>query len=209
MVWINVGSASGGPGDTVTIDISLQAFGAEVAATANDISFGLGVLSLDPPDCRVNPTIGKSLVASVVWESAYGKELRFFVRSNRDASAIPDGTLYTCTVHIAPSAWPGSYLLWNSGPTAFGPDAQALLTAGGDGRVTVSLVPLPCVGDCDGDGTVTIEEILGMVDAALGNAPATDCGTGGNEQITVTEILTAVNNALNGCPWGGDEGGAS
>jgi hypothetical protein len=201
MVYINVGSASGGPGDTVTITVSLQASGAEVAATANDISFDSSALSLDPSNCRVNPTIDKWLIASLVWDSAYEKDMRFFVRSNRDSAPVPDGTLYSCTVRIAPSAWPGSYLLWNYGPTAFGPDGQALETAGASGLVTVSLVPLPCVGDCNGDGTVTIDEILSMVDAALGDAPATDCGTGGNEQITVAEILTAVNNALNGCPW--------
>ena len=200
MVYINVGSASGGPGDTVRIAVSLQASGAEVAATANDISFDLGVLSLDPAHCQVSPALDKSLVASVVWDSAYTREMRFFVRSNRDAAPIPDGILYTCTVRIAPSAWPGSYVLWNSGSTAFGPDAQPLWTAGASGLVTVSLVPLTCVGDCNGDGSVTVDEILSMVEAALGNAPATDCRTGGNEQITVAEILTAVNNALNGCP---------
>jgi len=200
IVHINVGSANGGPGDTVRIAVSLQASGAEVAATANDISFDLGVLSLDPAHCQVSPALDKSLVASVVWDSAYTREMRFFVRSNRDAAPIPDGILYTCTVRIAPSAWPGSYLLWNSGSTAFGPDAQPLWTTGASGLVTVSLVPLTCVGDCNGDGSVTVDEILSMVDAALNNAPARDCGTGGNEQITVASILTAVNNALNGCP---------
>jgi hypothetical protein len=203
MVYINVGSARGGPGDTVTIAVSLQASGAEVAATASDISFDRGILNLDPSDCQVNPMIDKWLVASVLWDSAWAKEMRFFVRSNRDAAPIPDGVLYTCTVHIAPSAWPGSYLLGNSGPTAFGPDGQPLQTQGWTGMVTVSLVPVNCVGDCGTDGSVTVGDILEMVNVALGNRPMAACQAGdadGDGAISVDEILTAVSHALNGCP---------
>lgn len=59
-----------------------------------------------------------------------------------------------------------------------------------------------CVGDCDNDGHVTVNEILTMVDVALGNASLSACGAGdanGDSQITIDEILAAVNNALNGC----------
>jgi len=41
-----------------------------------------------------------------------------------------------------------------------------------------------------------------MVNIALGNAPISDCLPGDanqDGQVTVDEILTAVNNALNGC----------
>jgi hypothetical protein len=50
---------------------------------------------------------------------------------------------------------------------------------------------------------VTVDEILTMVNIALGNEPLSDCGAGdgnGDHQITVDEILTAVNYALSGCP---------
>jgi hypothetical protein len=42
-----------------------------------------------------------------------------------------------------------------------------------------------------------------MINIALGNTPVGNCLAGdanGDRQITVDEILTAVNNALNGCP---------
>jgi hypothetical protein len=61
---------------------------------------------------------------------------------------------------------------------------------------------VPCAGDCDGDGFVTIDEILTAVNIALGNSQISDClpsDTNGDGRITVDEILTAVNNALNGC----------
>ncbi|MFI5395793.1 MAG: plastocyanin/azurin family copper-binding protein [Candidatus Binatia bacterium] len=63
--------------------------------------------------------------------------------------------------------------------------------------------PTPvCVGDCNGNGQVTVDEILTMVNIALGNAQITACEAGDanhDGHITVDEILTAVNNALNGC----------
>jgi hypothetical protein len=67
---------------------------------------------------------------------------------------------------------------------------------------TATPTPLPCVGDCNGDMVVTVDELLTMVNIALGNANVSACTAGdanGNGQITVDEILTAVNNALNGC----------
>ena len=63
--------------------------------------------------------------------------------------------------------------------------------------------PLACVGDCDRGGSVTVNEIIAMVNIALGNAPASNCAAGdanGDGQVTVNEIVRAVSNALNGCP---------
>jgi hypothetical protein len=70
------------------------------------------------------------------------------------------------------------------------------------GDPTLTANPI-CTGDCNGDGAVTVDEILTMVNIALGNADVGDClaaDVNGNGQITIDEILTAVNNALNGCP---------
>ncbi len=52
---------------------------------------------------------------------------------------------------------------------------------------------------------VTVDEVLLMVNAALGNVEMSECENGdGNDDglITVDEILLAVNNALNGCSGG-------
>ncbi len=62
--------------------------------------------------------------------------------------------------------------------------------------------PVACVGDCSRDGTVTVDELLTMVNIALGNAldsacPAGDADNSGD--ISVNEIVAAVNNALNSC----------
>lgn len=78
------------------------------------------------------------------------------------------------------------------------------------------LPPTACPGDCRGDGSVTVDEIVTMVHiAVLGVQP--DCPTACGEpaatcstcaagdvikdcEITVDEIVRAVNSALNGCP---------
>jgi hypothetical protein len=64
------------------------------------------------------------------------------------------------------------------------------------------MVQAICTGSCNGDGEVTINELLIMVNIALGTASLSDCEPGDANQdgeITVNEILVAVNNALNGC----------
>lgn len=60
-----------------------------------------------------------------------------------------------------------------------------------------------CVGDCDGSGSVTVDEIVTMVNIALGQTSVDACPAAdpsGDGAVTVDEILQAVNNALNGCP---------
>jgi hypothetical protein len=47
-----------------------------------------------------------------------------------------------------------------------------------------------------------VSDILTMINIALGNANIATCFAGdanGDGQITIDEVLTAVNNALNGC----------
>src|SRR5262249_48482890 len=63
--------------------------------------------------------------------------------------------------------------------------------------------PAPWGGDCPGEGRVRADELIPMVNIALGLAPVSDCPAGDanhDGQITVDEILQAVTNALNGCP---------
>ena len=68
--------------------------------------------------------------------------------------------------------------------------------------VTPTTPPAACVGDCDGSGEVTINELITMVNIALGSAPVSNCPAGdpsGNGEITIEELIVAVNNALDGC----------
>ena len=56
-----------------------------------------------------------------------------------------------------------------------------------------------CVGDCNSDGRVAVNEIVTMVNIGLGNTDASSCTRGdsdANGAITVNEIVAAVASAL-------------
>ena len=59
-----------------------------------------------------------------------------------------------------------------------------------------------CAGDCNGDGHVTVDEIITMANIALGKPVAGGCTAGdpnGDRKCTIDEIVAAVNNALSSC----------
>lgn len=84
---------------------------------------------------------------------------------------------------------------------------EALETATPTPSPTATPTPTPtpviCVGDCDGSGEVTVNELITMVNIALGTAPLSACPVGdadGSGDITVNEIVQAVGFALTRCP---------
>ncbi|MBI4518239.1 MAG: hypothetical protein HY699_20760 [Deltaproteobacteria bacterium] len=59
-----------------------------------------------------------------------------------------------------------------------------------------------CIGDCDDDLQVTVDELVKGVNIALGNATLADCpsfDSSADGEVTVDELVQAVNAALNGC----------
>ena len=70
-----------------------------------------------------------------------------------------------------------------------------LLLLPAPGRASVPF----CIGDCDGEGMVTIDDLVLGVSVVAGNAPASACGAvlcmhPGDPQIAC--LVIAVNNAL-------------
>ena len=61
----------------------------------------------------------------------------------------------------------------------------------------------PCAGDCNDDHAATIDELVLLVNIALGAATVDACPTadvGPDGQITIDQVLAAADNVLNGCP---------
>jgi hypothetical protein len=88
------------------------------------------------------------------------------------------------------------YMGWRAGTLAVG-CALAALLASGPARAQT------CVGDCNGDGMVAINELIIGVNIALGSQPVTACESfdvNGDGMVTINELIQGVNNALNGCP---------
>jgi hypothetical protein len=57
-----------------------------------------------------------------------------------------------------------------------------------------------CPGDCNGDGNVSIAELVRGVVGALGGAGCEAFDRNGDGTIAVNELIVAVNAALHGCP---------
>jgi hypothetical protein len=77
------------------------------------------------------------------------------------------------------------------------------LTAFTHGRSAFELSLNRCVGDCNGDGTITVNEIININNIALGSSalcrcPIVDANRDGI--LTVNEQQQAINNYNNGCP---------
>lgn len=67
---------------------------------------------------------------------------------------------------------------------------------------TVTATPTPCAGDCDGDGAVSVAELVRGVNILLGSLRVSRCVAldfGHDGRVSVDELVKAVNGALKGC----------
>lgn len=121
------------------------------------------------------------------------------------ATPTPTGTsteppVPTPTFTHAATVTPSLTHTWTATSTATPtdtPSPRGSPTTGATATPTVG-----CVGDCDGDGRVTVDELIKGVNIALGAAPLTTCpafDANDSQTVTVDELVTAVNLALNGC----------
>jgi hypothetical protein len=93
-------------------------------------------------------------------------------------------------------------------PTRTGTPTRTLTPSptlpGGSGTPTATRTPggPDCAGDCDGNGSVGINELIQGVNIALGNAAASTCTAfdlDGNGQVSINELIAGVNSAQGGC----------
>lgn len=81
------------------------------------------------------------------------------------------------------------------------PSATPSLTPTPSPIPTATLIP--CEGDCDASGEVSIAELVRIVQIGLGEQPAEACPAAdrdANRAISIAELIGAVNRALTGCP---------
>jgi hypothetical protein len=81
--------------------------------------------------------------------------------------------------------------------------ASATATASAtDTPSPVSTVLPACAGDCNGNRTVTVDELIVGVNMALGNTSADTCPAfdrNGDHTVSISELVAAVNAAQSGC----------
>jgi len=139
VVTIDVGSATGAPGSTVTFNVVLSTGGEQVGGTLNSVSF-------DPATpivaCTTNPGLTLSQCNALPQDCTPGvdcQEVRCFIAQLASPPPpIANGTLlYSCSVKVAPNATEGSYPLLCSGQSASDPDGHTLDVQCMDGQVQV------------------------------------------------------------------------
>lgn len=75
----------------------------------------------------------------------------------------------------------------------------AVVLAGLAGRAAAQPA---CIGDCDANKQVTVEELVRGVNIALGSQPVSSCTAfdrNTNDLVTIDELIAGVNSALQGC----------
>jgi hypothetical protein len=210
LVGIDIGTVHTGSGQHTSVAVQLDALtpsAPPVVGTQNDIAFDpttpIAAAGDGTPDCTVNPAIHKDATGflflppgCVAGVSCTG--VRAFVLAIDNTTPILDGSvLYRCAVQVGTSVAPGVYPLRNSNALASGPLGQAVVARGGDGFVQVG-----CAGDCDGNGQVTIFDLIRGINILLGTESLSACpafDTDGSGTVTVNEIIQAVATALRGC----------
>ncbi|MFQ5664852.1 MAG: hypothetical protein ACE5I7_00310 [Candidatus Binatia bacterium] len=103
---------------------------------------------------------------------------------------------FTFSAAIASSPTP----LPTSTPTP--PSSTATPTAVATATLTSTPGAVTCVGDCDGDNAVTVNELVTGVNIALGRLPLDTCerfDRNSDGQVTIDELIAGVGAALKGC----------
>jgi hypothetical protein len=205
-VRVEIADASGHRGDAVGLAITLHTGGNGVAGVDLTLcgeadAFIRSSANSDRPDCRVNPEIRKD---QTVFLFTAPNCMRAQVLSLVSSAAISDGSvLFTCNVQIEETAaveraYPLDCERSDVGDTI----GNLLPSACESGAITVVEGPR-CTGDCEGSGSVTINELISLVNISLQNAPLTACPAGdpnGDGGVTINELVQGVNNSLSGCP---------
>lgn len=158
-------------------------------------------------------TIGQpdsGYAASAGWRIAGG----FWSDLPGGETATPSPTMVLATPTSTPVDEPTVSPTPETGPTATPiatsaiPSATATPSPTGSPPISdetptpTATIPPLCVGDCDGDGRVSVDEILTMVNIALGTFSPAECAAAdgnGDGEVTVDEITRALDHALRGC----------
>ncbi len=174
----------------------------------NVVTFGV-----DPGEFETKVGVFKSTDAGATWSSGYGIGLPADSRLN---ALVVDPHMST-TLYAA--LYPGGVFQSEDGGTNWRPlntgqkftgatnltidplGPTTIYASTGGGIFSMQQVA-GCAGDCSGFGAVAINDLITLVNIALGTAEPAVCAGGGlpvGGEVDVAVIIEAVNNALSGC----------
>lgn len=212
---LSIVGGTGTPSGTVGVVIELSNDADNVAVAADlDIDFPADVVEFVPPvsvHCRAASRVSSTHeVGGTVPRPGL---LRLAIFNPTGLETLGDGELATCDFHILPNPAAGIAALTPEFVELTGADGTIPVTAiGGTIGIanftppaTPSVSPTPsvsCLGDCNADARVTMDELVRGVAIAVGSVPLRECPTwdaSGDGTLSISELIRAVKNALEGC----------
>jgi hypothetical protein len=228
-VSITVENAETGQNQDVSVDVTLQTMGSEVAGTQNDLVYPpdseIGVVADNDgnPTCAVNPAINKNGTAFSFQppncnDAGTCTGVRALVLSLSNVNPIADGSkLYDCLFSVGASP-PNTYEVDTVNNGASDPDGNALETTGVTGIITVQGVDVATIvvgsstvgPSTEGSFDVSLEsdvEVAGTQnDIAFESGAAIQADQDGNPMCAVNPAINKNGTAFSFQPPGCDVG---
>jgi hypothetical protein len=189
-------------------DATNSAFTADV-----DIAYPTDLLEFFPPvktTCSIAPRLAATHQVGGTLPEPGRVALSILPRGTTN-NPLGDGDLASCAFHILADAASSPAALTIQSPQINGSNGLALPLVVADGALfitdapnqpTPTVVPNRCVADCNGDGTVAVNEVIRGVNIALDNIPLSECpaaDANGDGAVTIGELIQAVQDVISGC----------
>src|SRR5262245_50042513 len=79
---------------------------------------------------------------------------------------------------------------------------SAIVLVAGTSHAQRLCLPPRCVGDCDGNGSITVEELVRGVGMVLDRVPVSECPSFDDDMdgtVSVAELVRSVSRLIEGC----------
>jgi parallel beta-helix repeat protein len=188
---LSVSSGTATRGQKTTLPITLtNVAGIDIAALSVDVGYDPDVF--EKPKATIGPA-GSAAGKEVATSEPYPGIFRIIVFSSSNNTPIADGVVAYLELTVLSDA-PGSESTLTCLPSASDPLGVMVAIEGLDGTVKILGYLL---GDCNGDGTVSIAEVQLAVNMSLEIIPVEECvDENGNGKVSVGEVQKVVNNHL-------------
>jgi hypothetical protein len=204
-----IGPSSIGPGETATYRFEVESRASNQMRAGFNVAAGDGRLDALPnqqarraPDGELTHSRPQQSVAMVAaWEMTWtapetpGTYTLFGSGNSVNGNGDPTGDRSSATSLLIAVA--------DSTPTPTPFESPATPTPSATASAMADPTPAACTGDCDADGRVTVNELITIVNIALGNVGLEGCAdvdVNASGTAEITELIAAINRALQGCP---------
>lgn len=194
---IGISGGVGRPGGLICLGVAMKSGTTSIAALHDEINFDASLLTMGA--CLPNPGTALPLHQTELSAGLHRIDL-----GDCQETSLADGPLYVCPMTIASDAAPGAYSIVRT------PSAESLVCEPQPSNIQSSgqVIVTTCSGDCDGNGSVSIGEVMRCANRFLGapacnltrpdlSCPIADADNDGS--VSIAEVQGCVNRFLGSC----------